>query len=167
MSQPDSPTSYAPKRPWWLGLAVIGFGAVWIWGALQLSISDRLSGIGPGSVVLIVGVALVILGAILLVQISRGETFEAEQSEDAIADAPVSYPRLAMVGVAVFLPTLIMSKAGFPLTGALSYMLIARALGATNLVLNVMIGFGLSVICWYAFEKLGVQLGGFLPVLGF
>jgi len=144
----------------------MAFGAIWIWGSLQLPLSDRLSGIGPGAVVMIIGVALVILGAILLYQISRGETFESEESEDAIADAPVSYPRLAMVAVAVFLPTLIMSRLGFSLTGAISYMLISRALGATNLIVNFLIGLALSALCWYAFEKLGVQLGGFIPVLG-
>lgn len=165
MSQPEIVTKDAQKRPWWLGFAVMAFGAVWIWGAMQLPISDRLSGIGPGAVVLIIGVALLILGALLLFQISRGETFESEESEDAIADAPVSYSRLAMVGVAVFLPTLIMSRLGFPLTGALSYTLIARALGARNIAFNFALGFALSVICWYLFELLGVQLGGFLPLL--
>lgn len=166
MSQPDLDRPGVSTRPWWLGFAIMALGAVWIWGALKLPISDRLSGIGPGAVVLIIGVVLVLLGALLLFQISRGETFESEESEDAIADAPVSYPRLAMVAVAVFLPTLIMSRLGFPLTGALSYTLIARALGARNLVFNFAIGVVLASLCWYAFEKLGVQLGGFIPVLG-
>ena len=166
MSQPDLDPQGVSTRPWWLGFAVMAFGAIWIWGALKLPISDRLSGIGPGAVVLIIGCALVLLGAILLFQISRGETFESEESEDAIADAPVSYPRLAMVAIAVFLPTLIMSRLGFALTGAISYTLISRALGARNIAFNFVIGLVLSALCWFAFEKLGVQLGGFIPVLG-
>ena len=166
MSQPDleQPTP-AGARPWWFGCAVVLFGAVWVYGALQLSITDRLSGIGPGAFVLAIGLALVVLGLLLLWQIARGERFEAESSEDALADAPVSYPALGMVLVALFLPTVVMSRLGFPLTGMISYTLVARALGSRNLLLNAAIGLILSAVCWYGFEKLGVQLGGFLPLL--
>lgn len=162
MSQPET-----EKKPWWLGFAVMLFGGTWVWGALKLQISDRLSGLGPGAFVLIVGVALIVLGAILLWQIARGEQFEPEDSEDALADAPVSYPALAMVAAAVFLPALVMPYLGFPVTGAISYALIARALGARNIFFNLAVGFALSAFAWFAFSKLGVQLAGFLPIAGF
>jgi putative tricarboxylic transport membrane protein len=161
MNQPDT-----AQRPWWLGVAVMAMGATWIWGALKLQISDRLSGLGPGAFVLIVGAALVLLGAILLLQIARGEQFEPEDSEDALADAPVSYRALAAVGAAVFLPALIMPHIGFPVTATISYALISTTLGARNIVLNLVIGLVVASLAWYGFSKLGVQLGGYFPPLG-
>ena len=78
----------------------------------------------------------------------------------------ISIPRLWMVAGAVLPQLLLMRRPRFPVTGALSYTLIARALGARTLVFNFAIGVVLASLCWYAFEKLGVQLGGFIPVLG-
>ncbi|HEY5816995.1 MAG TPA: tripartite tricarboxylate transporter TctB family protein [Mesorhizobium sp.] len=161
MSQPQ-----AESRPWWLGFAVILMGGLWIWGSLKLEISDRLSGLGPGAFVLIVGAALVLLGLILLWQIARGERFEPEDTEDALADAPVSYPALASVGLAVFLPALIMPYLGFPITGMISFMLIAWALGSKKVPMNLAIGAVLSAFAWYGFTNLGVQLGAFFPFAG-
>ena len=126
MSQPqaESPAlvarlhSYPHGRPVDLGLAETTKSPI---------VSQEL---GPGAFVLIVGAALVLLGLILLWQIARGERFEPEDTEDALADAPVSYPALASVGLAVFLPALIMPYLGFPITGMISFMLIAWALGS-------------------------------------
>ena len=151
------------RRPWWLGIAVVAIGATWTWGALKLDISDRLSGLGPGAFVLIVGIALMVLGVILLFQIHRGEKFEAADSEDALAELPASVPALLMVGAAVLLPAFLMDPFGFPLTAAISYTLVTRSLGAKNLLFSFVIGAILSSVCWYAFSKLGVQLGGFVP----
>lgn len=154
------------RRPWWIGIAVFAVGAIWTAGALKLPLSDRLSGLGPGAFVIIVGIALMLLGLVLLYQIARGEKFEAADSEDALADAPASLPALAMAGAAVLLPAALMGTLGFPLTGAISYTLVTRALGARNIAASFVIGALLSSACWYGFTKLGVQLGSFLPFGG-
>jgi putative tricarboxylic transport membrane protein len=154
------------SKPWWLGFAVMIMGATWIWGALKLDITDSLSGLGPGAFVLIVGVALVLLGGILTWKIARGDRFEAQNAEDEPANAPVSYSSAAMVGTAVFLPSVIMSTVGLPVTAAISYALIARTLGARNIAWNFAVGLALSSAAWWAFSTLGVQLGSFFPPLG-
>lgn len=158
MTQPQT-----ARRAWWLGAAVVAIGAIWTAGAFRLPLSDRLSGLGPGAFVLIVGVGLMLLGVILTIQIARGEKFEATDSEDALADAPASLPALAMVGAAVLLPAFVMATLGFPLTAAISYTLVTRSLGARNMIFSFVIGLILSSACWYAFTKLGVQLGAFAP----
>ena len=115
----------------------------------------------------LIGAALVILGALLLAQIARGERFEPQDAEDAIANAPTSWPALLTAMAAAALPLLTIRWLGFPLTAALSFALVTRAFGSRRVLFDLVLGAILGTIAWYGFTLLGVTLGGFLPVLGF
>jgi putative tricarboxylic transport membrane protein len=153
-------------RPWWLGLVVIVMGGIWLQQGYSLPQMDGYAGVGPGSFVKIVGIGLIALGVLLLAQISRGVSFEPQDAEDAEADAKPSYPAMAHAIVAAAVPLLTMEPLGFPLTAMLSFALVTRAFGSRRVLFDCSIGLVLGAVCWIGFSKLGVTLGGALPLAG-
>lgn len=151
------------RQPWWLGLAVILAGAVCLYASSSLTLGARYAAIGPGMFVALVGVGLVALGVLLLLQMARGTAFdEEERAQDPGMDKGPFFTVL----LAAVVPSLTMESLGLPLTAAIAFMLVARALGSRRVVLDVFSGFVLGSACWVLFGRLGLQLGGFLPLAG-
>jgi len=140
-------------------------GAVWLYGAASLPQTAQYAAIGPGMFVTLIGAALVILGALLLWQITQGEQFAPQDAEDAMADAPADRVALLTAAAAAGLPLLTMKWRGFPITASLSFTLVARAFGSRRLPLELAIGLVLSLAAFYGFRRLGVGLGEVLPLL--
>ncbi len=155
----------APVRPWWLGVGIIAMGAIWLYGAVSLPQTAQYAAIGPGLFVTLIGLALVILGGFLLWQIAHGEEFAAQDSEDAMADAPADWTAFLTAVAAAGLPLLTMRTLGFPVTAAISFALVARAFGSRRLLLDIVIGAVLSVVAYFGFSRLGVSLGDVVPIL--
>lgn len=155
----------APARPWWLAAGIVGIGAVWLYGAFSLPQTAQYARIGPGLFVSAIGAALVLLGLLLAIQIGRGERFEPQASEDAEADTPADMRAFLTALAAAGVPLLTMRHLGFPITGALSFALVARAFGSTRLPLDLAIGLAITTIAYFGFIRLGVTLGGFLPLV--
>lgn len=153
-------------RPWLLPVLVGGLAALLIAEGLDLPITQLYGGVGPGFFVLAIGVALAILAAVLLVQVTRGVGFEPEETEGADIAAPVSWSGLLLAGAGVFLPVGLNGWIGFPVAGGLAYACITRAYGSHRLVADVLIGLLVAGTTWFAFTKLGVQLGPFFPLAG-
>lgn len=162
---PAAPAAPA-SRPWWLGLAVIFLGAVCFYASTELSATAQYAAIGPGMFVAAIGLGLMLLGVILLAQIARGETFQAEDAENASGGLPMDRRAFFTALLAVVLPALTMEPLGLPVTAMLSFMLVARAFGSRHTVLDLLSGFALGSISWLLFGWLGLQLGGFLPLAG-
>ena len=160
------PPAFA-RRPWWLAALVIGLGLVCIWGAASLPAASRYAGIGPGSVPRIVGGALVVLGLLLGIQIARGETFEAQGTENADASAPMNPVAFLLALAAAALPIVTLRGLGLPLAATISFTLVARAFGSRRLVLDLVTGLILGSLSWLLFDRLGLQLGSFMPFAGF
>lgn len=152
-----------PGQPWWLGLAVILLGAVCLHASSQLSLSAQYAAIGPGLFVALVGLGLVVLGVLLMIQMARGTAFD---DEERAADPGMYAPAFLTVLLASIVPALAMESLGLPLTAMVSFMLVARALGSRRIVVDLVSGFVLGSACWFLFSKLGLQLGGFLPLAG-
>lgn len=154
------------SRPWWLAALVAGLGLVCLWGGSSLPAASRYAGIGPGAFPAFIGGALVVLGAILAVQIARGERFEAQGTENADPNLPMN-PRaflLALAGAA--LPILTIGTFGLPLTATASFVLVARSFGSRKPGWDIVSGLILGLLSWFLFDRLGLQLGGLLPVAG-
>lgn len=155
------------ERPYWLGAGVILFGALWLYQSFaNLPQLAQYAELGPGFTVSLIGAGLVLLGLILIWQISRGESFESQEGEDVDASQGASWPALGLAVAGAALPLLTMQHLGFAITAAFSFMLVTRALGSRRLVMDAAIGLVLGLLCWYGFGKLGVPLGDFVPLLG-
>lgn len=153
------------SRPYWLGLLIMAMGALWLHGASGLPQASRYAVIGPGFVVGAVGAALVLLGAILLVQIRLGESFEPQEAEDAEAGAVMDKRAFLTALLAVSLPVLTMGPLGMPFTATVSFLLVARAFGSRAWKTDLLAGALLAGVSWALFTRLGVQLGAFFPPL--
>ena len=151
---------------WGLPLAVTGLGLAVLADAARLPLTQAYAGIGPGFFVLAVGLVLTALGGALGYQVARGARFEAEETEGADLTRPMSWTGLLTAAAGVFLPVGLISYAGFPLAGAIAYAFITRAYGSRRPLPDLAIGLAVSTVTWFAFTKLGVQLGGFLPLGG-
>jgi putative tricarboxylic transport membrane protein len=156
----------AVSRPWWLGLAVIAIGCVCLYGAMGLPQGARYAAVGPGMFVTGAGGGLVILGVILLVQIARGERFEPQDAEDATGSERADPRALGLAFVAALVPIFTIDPLGLPITALISFVLVARAFGSKRLLLDMFWGAALGCLAWLLFSRLGLQLGGFLPIAG-
>lgn len=158
--------SESSTRPWWLGLGVMAIGGIWLNGALSLDVVANYGGIGPGLFVGLVGAGLVLLGILLTVRIGQGERFEPQATEDMTPDAPFSRSGFLLATAAAAVPLATMKPVGFPVTAALVFTLVARAFGTRSILQDLTLGLILGSACWYGFRSLGVDLGGFLPLVG-
>jgi putative tricarboxylic transport membrane protein len=156
----------AASRPWWLGFAVIAMGCVCLYGTTSLPQGARYSAVGPGMFVTIAGGGLIILGILLLIQIARGEKFEPQDAEDAAGDEKANPVALALATAAAIVPIFTMNPLGLPITAMLSFTLVARSFGSRKSWLDAIYGALLGIASWFLFTRLGLQLGGFLPIAG-
>ncbi len=154
------------RRPWWLGLVIIAIGGLWLYQGNILPQLGGYAALGPGFFVSVIGALLMLCGAILLVQIARGEKFEPQDSEDAEANSKASWPAFFFAAAGCAIPLLTMIPLGFPITAMLSFALVTRAFGSRRILMDCAIGLALGLICWAGFSKLGVSLGGLLPLAG-
>lgn len=154
------------ERPYWIAAGTVGWGVIVLIKAAELPQFDQYAHIGPGLMPTVIGAMMVLLGLILAVQIRRGVPFEEQAAEDVNADHRVSYRALALAGAACALPMLTMKPLGFVITCAGCFVLIAAAFKSRRWLLNFVIGLAFTAVCWWLFRKLGVQLGGLLPIAG-
>jgi putative tricarboxylic transport membrane protein len=152
-------------RPWGLGVAVVVFGLVWIYGALTIAHAATYAVVGPGLFPALIGAGLVVLGALLLVAVARGERFEPQEAEDADASRRPSRAAFWTTVVAGAVPIVVVRPLGFPVAAALTFALTARAFGSRRLPLDLVVGFLLGAACWLLFSRLlGLSLPGFPPL---
>lgn len=155
------------SRPYWIGVILMVMGAVWLFNAAGLPQGARYAAVGPGLFVTIAGAGLLILGALLIVQIWRGESFDPQDAEEADADATMDKRAFVTALLAVAIPIATMGPLGMPFTATLSFVLVASAFGSRKWWLDIIYGAILACLAWFLFARLGLQLGRFFPPLGF
>jgi putative tricarboxylic transport membrane protein len=165
VSEPTDSASAPGARPWGLGVAVIVFGLVWLYGALSLDSAATYAVVGPGLFPALIGIALVALGVLLIVAVARGERFKPQESEDADVSRAPSRAAFWTTLAAGVLPVFVIRPLGFPVAAAFAFALTARAFGSHRLPLDLGIGFLLGIACWLLFSRLlGLSLPGFPPL---
>lgn len=156
----------ASPRPYWIGAGLMVMGAVWLYNAFGLPQGARYASVGPGLFVTIAGAGLLILGAILVLQIWRGERFQPQDAEDADGSTRMDKRAFLTALLAVALPIGTMGTLGMPFTATLSFVLVANAFGSRRWWLDLICGAALACAAWFLFSQLGLQLGRFFPPLG-
>ena len=154
------------ERPYWLAAATVALGAIVLLKSSELPQFDQYAHVGAGFLPSVVGAGLVLLGLILALQIRRGVRFEEQGAEDVNEDHAVSYRSLGLAAAGCALPMLIMPTVGFVLSCTGSFALIAAAFRSRRWLLDLVIGLAFSLLCWWLFTRLGVQLGKLLPFWG-
>lgn len=154
------------ERPYWIAAGTMGWGAIVLIKAAELPQFDQYAYIGPGFLPSAVGIGLMLLGLMLALQIRQGVPFEEQEAEDVSENHAVSYKALGLSAAACALPLLTMPKLGFVITCTGCFVLVAAAFKSERWLPNALIGLAFSLICWWLFRKLGVQLGGLVPALG-
>lgn len=156
----------ASPRPYWIGIGLMIMGAIWLYNAAGLPQGARYAAVGPGMFVTLAGAGLLVLGAMLMLQIFRGERFEAQDAEDADGATKMDKRAFLTALVAVALPIGSMGPLGMPFTATLSFVLVANAFGSRRWWLDLICGAVLACAAWFLFTRLGLQLGRFFPPLG-
>lgn len=165
MNEPAGSAPVPAARPWWLGIAVVTLGLVWMYGGLSLTHATTYAVVGPEFFPTVIGAGLVILGVMLLVAVARGERFEPQEAEDADADRRPSRAAFWTTVVAGAVSIVTVRPLGFPVAAALTFALTARAFGSRRLPLDLLVGLLLGVACWLLFSRLlGLSLPGFPPL---
>lgn len=154
-------------RPYWLAAGTMAWGAIVLWKAQELPQFDQYAFIGPGFLPSMIGAVLILLGVILGIQIAQGVEFEEQGAEDLNEDHSVSYKSLGLAAAGCALPMLTMKPLGFVLTCTVAFALIAAAFQSRRWAMNLVIGLIVSVVAYWLFGLLGVQLGGWLPAMGY
>jgi len=130
-------------------LAVVGVWTVVDSAGLGPGFADQA--VQPGAFGWVIGVALVVLAALLAVATARGNRPEAESGEDVDLDQSTDWRTLAgLAGVLVATVALI-DWLGWAIVGALLFAGAATVLGSRHWVRNLLIGAVLSVGSWYGF----------------
>lgn len=158
----NDPVAAGGGRPWWLGLAILVMGAVWLNGARGIASTTNYVGVGPAAIVLVVGLVLVLLGFLLTVQALRGQLAPSDEDEEA----PFSRPAFLTALAGICVPLLTIRWLGFPFSAMLAFTLVTHAFGSRRTLLDLAIGAGLASLSWLGFSRLGISLGPFLPLLG-
>src|SRR5690606_29275922 len=99
--------------------------------------------------------------------ISQGEEFIPQEAEGVDGQQSANWRAFGTALAAAVIPILTIEAIGFPVTAMLSFTLVAHAFGSRKTWMDILIGGILGCLCWILFTKLGLQLGGFLPVAGF
>ena len=162
MSSMKTNSAGAGGRPWWLGLAILVMGAVWLNGARGIASTTNYVGVGPAAIVFVVGIVLILLGFLLAVQALRGQWVPSDEEEEAPFSRQAFLTALAGVGV----PLLTIRWLGFPFSAMLAFTLVTHAFGSRRTLLDLGIGALIASLAWLGFSRLGISLGPFFPLLG-
>jgi putative tricarboxylic transport membrane protein len=169
-------TQVSETRSWWREHSELGVSALFaLVGVLVLvdTVAEGgLSGgedddpIGPGAVPLILGVALLVLAALLTVDVLRGGHGEAEAGEDVDLDAPMDLRTVGMLAGVLVATAALIPLLGWPIAGTLLFAGAAYALGSRTVVRDIGVAAVVSLVTWIAFDGLlGVDLPGG-PLMG-
>jgi putative tricarboxylic transport membrane protein len=117
--------------------------------------------VGPRTVPIVVGCALLLVAVVLAVDVLRGGRGEAEGGEDVDLDAPADWRTVALLAGVFLACALLFVPLGFPASGALLFWGSAYALGSRNTTRDPLTAAVLSVVTFLVFDTLlGVPLPG-------
>jgi putative tricarboxylic transport membrane protein len=147
-----------------LGVCVLllALGALVLGDVLTMDVEISQRGpVGPKTVPIVVGVALIVVAALLAADVLRGGRGEAEGGEDIDLTEPGDW-RTVLLLAGVFLGNAVLiEQIGFPASGALMFWGSAYALGSRAYERDPLIAAGLSLVTYFVFDNLlGIPLPG-------
>jgi len=142
-----------------LAAFVVVAGAYVAIDAYGLSDSSGNAAISPRDFPVVVGIALVLLGAFLAVATARGDLPHEGEGEDVDLEGGTDWRTMAMLLGVIVANIALIDLLGWAITGAMLFAGCAAALGSRTWIRDIAIGAVLSVGSWYLFTVgLGVPL---------
>jgi putative tricarboxylic transport membrane protein len=145
-----------------LGVSVLlaGLGVLVLVDASRIPTTFTQRGpVGPAAVPVVVGVALLVLAALLARDVLRGGHGEAETGEDIDLSQPSDWRTVLLLVGAFLANAILIDRVGFPISGAILFWGAAYALGSRHLLRDPAIALALSVATYLVFSRgLGIGL---------
>ncbi len=135
-------------------------GGFLVYSALTLSAGfAKVDPVGPKLFPMVIGIAALVLAAVLAIAIPRGSRGEADAGEDIDPDAPGDWRTVGLL-VALFVAMiLLVNPLGWVIMSTLFFGCAATILGSRHYVRNFVIGLILALASFYAFYSgLGIPL---------
>ena len=143
-----------------LGAGVLAVGVAYALGSRGISSDAGYGGVGPNFLPLVVGIALTICGAWLLVEAFTGGFRQMEEPSGAERG---DWAAFVWVSVAVILDALLIERIGFILACTLCYVVAVRGLrwgqgvrdaSPRSWLVDAAVGFAISAPVFWMFTKL-------------
>ncbi len=117
--------------------------------------------VGPKAFPTVIGAALVVLAILHALDVVRGGHGEAEAGEDIELGTPADWKTVVPIAGAFVANIVLIEPLGWPLSGALMFLVMSRALGSRTLIRDVAVALVLSFGTYFLFVNgLGLSLPG-------
>lgn len=149
----------APKGQVALAAGFVAIGAFFVMGSFTLPTGGGYAQVGPGVVPRMVGVCMLLIGALLLREALTGGfrgVDEAEERALGMDWAAFGWITAGIVFYGIFIEML-----GFIISSLALFVLVARGFGSRRWVLNVAVGLFLAILIFAIFNY---GLGLILPL---
>lgn len=110
--------------------------------------------VGPRTVPIVVGIALLVVAVLLAVDVLRGGKGEAEGGEDIDLAAPGDWRTVLLLAGVFLANAFLIDPLGFPISGALLFWGSAYALGSRAFHRDPLIAAVLSTVTFFVFDRL-------------
>jgi len=145
-----------------VGAVVLGFGALVLWAASDLSVEAGYAGIGPGALPRITGILLLLLGAVLVWQAwTRAFPGVDEKEERALG---FHWPGFLWVSGGLIAYGLLIEPASFIVASTVLFAMVARGFGSHRPLRDALIGLALALAVYGMFSvglKIQLPVGPF------
>ncbi len=161
-TEPEAPRTWRDRSELGICALLVVLGVLVLVDAIRIPTDFAQRGpVGPKAVPVVVGVALLVVAALLVRDVLRGGRGESETGEDVDLAAPSDWRTVLLLSAAFLANAALIGVVGFPISGAILFWGAAYALGSRSFVRDPLIAAALSILTFVAFNNLlGVPLPG-------
>jgi putative tricarboxylic transport membrane protein len=146
------------KMEVYIGLTVVGLGAVLALGLSDINLGAGYDRIGPRFFPYVVAIGLFFLGGWFLVSGLLHRHADGSQGGGTQAAAANLFP-VVYLAAALIANLLLLERAGFVIASAIQFWLVARAFGSRRVLRDAIVAVLLALTCFIAFSNgLGLSL---------
>jgi putative tricarboxylic transport membrane protein len=147
----------APAGQVAVAAGVLAIGGAILWESFHLPTGGGYAQVGPGVVPRIVGVGLLVLGALLAREVFTGGLRGVD--EEAEAHLPMDWRAFGWITAGIVAYALLVQPLGFVFSSMLLFVLVARSFGSRRWALNAVSGLVLAALIFAIFNYgLGLTL---------
>jgi putative tricarboxylic transport membrane protein len=132
---------------------LLAIGVLVFFDTQTLPPSNAASGIGPAFFPRVVAVVAVAIAVTLVVQVLRGGRGHADEGEGDVDLSTLHLSSALIVIGAVVMHSLLLERAGYIITAALTFWAIAYAIGSRRYVRDALLALAVGVVVYVVFTR--------------